>query len=44
MEDHDFERDAAEYDAMERDHDEPYDHEDARFDDWYDEQYEAEDF
>jgi hypothetical protein len=32
------------HDELERDWDEPYDHEDARFDDWYDEQYEVEDF
>jgi hypothetical protein len=32
------------HDELERDWDEPYEPEDARYDDWYDEQYEVEDF
>jgi hypothetical protein len=32
------------HDELERDWDEPYTPEDARYDDWYDEQYEVEDF
>ena len=44
MEDHDFERNAVDYDDGSACDDPGYDYEDARFDDWYDQQYEAEDF